>query len=82
MSYTSSAVIDRNQGVEYAEELETACRQIKNYVNNLETELKERAVLVEMLEQSQLYYDAQSSEANMVAMVSPAYHNQKMVSVC
>lgn len=61
---------DHSQGVEYAEELETACRQIKNFVNNLETEMKERAALVEMLEQSQLYYDAQSSEANMVAMVS------------
>jgi len=60
---------DRNQGIEYAEELEAACRQIKNYVNNLETEMKERAALLELLEQSQLYYDAQSSEANMVAMV-------------
>jgi hypothetical protein len=27
-------VTDRSQGVEYAEELETACRQIKNFVNN------------------------------------------------
>ena len=61
---------DRNQGIEYAEELEAACRQIKSYVNNLETEMKERAALVELLEQSQLYYDAQSSEANVVAMVS------------
>ena len=63
-------VKDRNQGIEYAEELEVACQQIKNYVNNLETEMRERTALVEMLEQSQLFYDAQSSEANMVAIVS------------
>jgi len=32
--------------------------------------MKERMALVEMLEQSELYYDAQASEANTVAMVS------------
>jgi len=61
---------DRNQGVEYANDLAESCRQVRTYVTNLETEMKERSSLVEMLEQSELYYDAQASEANTVSMVS------------
>jgi hypothetical protein len=60
---------DHQQSVEYADELAAACKQIQSYINNLQTEKKERLTLIELLEQSQLYYDAQSSEANMVAMV-------------
>jgi len=61
---------DRNQGVEYANDLAESCRQVRTYVTNLETEMKERSALIEMLEQSELYYDAQASEANTVSMVS------------
>jgi len=61
---------DRNQGAEYASDLAESCRQVRTYVTNLETEMKERAALIEMLQQSELYYDAQASEANTVAMVS------------
>ena len=61
---------DRNQGVEYANELAESCRQVRTYVTNLETEMKERSALIEMLEQSELYYDAQANEANTVSMVS------------
>jgi len=61
---------DRNQGVECANELAESCRQLRTYVTNLETEMKERSALIEMLEQSELYYDAQASEANTVSMVS------------
>jgi len=56
--------------VEYADDLAESCRQVRTFVTNLETETKERAALIEMLEQSELYYDAQSNEANTVAMVS------------
>jgi len=63
-------IADRNQGVDYANDLAESCRQVRTYVTNLETEMKERTALVEMLEQSELYYDAQASEANTVAMVS------------
>jgi len=65
-----TGIADRNQGVEYANDLAESCRQVRTYVANLETEIKERAALIEMLEQSELYYDAQASEANTVAMVS------------
>ena len=61
---------DRNQGVDYANDLAESCRQVRTYVTNLETEMKERTSLIEMLEQSEVYYDAQASEANTVAMVS------------
>jgi len=61
---------DRNQGVDYANDVAESCRQVRTYVTNLETEMKERAAMIEMLEQSELYYDAQLSEANTVAMVS------------
>jgi len=61
---------DRNQGVDYANDLAESCRQVRTYVANLETEMKERAALIEMLEQSELYYDAQASETNTVALVS------------
>ena len=43
---------------------------MRTYVTNLETEMKERSALIELLEQSELYYDAQASEANTVVMVS------------
>jgi len=61
---------DRNQGIEYANNVAESCQRVRNFVTNLETEMKERTALIEMLQQSELYYDAQSSEANTVAMVS------------
>ena len=56
--------------MEYADDMAESCRQVRTFVTNLETETKERAALIEMLEQSELYYDAQANEANTVAMVS------------
>lgn len=69
IQYEQQCCADRNQGVEYASDLAESCRQVRTYVTNLETEMKERTALIEMLEQSELYYDAQSSEANTVALV-------------
>lgn len=43
---------------------------MEDYVKSLERENADRVALIEMLEQSELYYDAQYGEAKIVANVS------------
>ena len=66
---------DRSQGKDFCGEFETACTKIDDYVNALSKEIQDRAALIEMLEQSELYYDAQYGEAKIVANVSIVYIN-------
>ena len=42
---------------------------MEDYVKSLEKEIADRTVLIEMLEQSELYYDSQYGEAKIVANV-------------
>ena len=62
--------LDRIHGKEFCQEFEDACNKMDDYVECLSKEIKDRTALIEMLEQSELYYDAQYGEAKIVANVS------------
>ena len=64
-------VLDRDRGREFSQQFEEACVKLEDYVAQVEGETKERTMLIELLEQSELFYDAQYSEAKIVANVSP-----------
>ena len=51
-------------------EFEGACGKMDDYVKCMEKEIADRNELIELLEQSELYYDAQYGEAKIVANVS------------
>ena len=69
-NYCNLSVIDRSQGKEFCADFELACTKLEDYVGALSQEIAGRTALIEMLEQSELYYDAQYGEAKIVANVS------------
>ncbi len=44
--------------------------KLEEYVTCVENEMKERSALIELLEEGEVYYDAQYGEAKIVANVS------------
>ena len=65
-----SCVSDRTHGKEFCQEFEDACTKMDDFVECVTKEIKDRTSLIEMLEQSELYYDTQYGEAKIVANVS------------
>ena len=63
-------ISDRTHGKEFCLEFEGACGKMDDYVKCMEKEIADRNELIELLEQSELYYDAQYGEAKIVANVS------------
>ena len=61
---------DKKHGKEFCHEFESACSKMDDYVKCVEREIADRNELIELLEQSELYYDAQYGEAKIVANVS------------
>lgn len=65
-----SSLPDRHECGQYADQADHCRTQLESYVSDLSHENQHRSVLIEMLEQSELFYDAQNSEAAIVATVS------------
>lgn len=63
---------DRHECGRYVDEANECQMQLESYVTDLQHENQHRSSLIEMLEQSELFYDAQNSEA---AIVATAYKN-------
>ena len=63
-------IADKAHGKEFSQQFEDTCVKVEDYVVQLERTIKERTSLIEMLEQSELFYDAQYGEAKIVANVS------------
>ncbi|XP_067003276.2 uncharacterized protein [Anabrus simplex] len=63
---------DRRQGDDVVAEVEEGASTLQHYTAALETEIKERMELIEMLEQGQNFYENQKGEAKVVAN---AYRN-------
>ena len=61
--------LDRAHGKDFCQEFEGACSKMDEYVKCVEKELSDRNELIELLEQSELYYEAQYGEAKIVANV-------------
>lgn len=61
---------DRHECGRYVDEANECQMLLESYVTDLQHENQHRSSLIEMLEQSELFYDAQNSEAAIVATVS------------
>ena len=62
--------VDRAHGKEFSQTFEESCLKLEDVLAMTEKQNVERQAMVEMLEQSELYYDAQYGEAKIVANVS------------
>lgn len=60
---------DRSHGKQYTQQIEDIHRHLEDYVNSLDKQTIERQTLLELLEQSELFYDAQYGEAKIVTNV-------------
>ena len=78
MRYLST---DRAHGREFSRQFEESCQKLDDYVHHLEVEIKDRADLTEMLEDSEIYYDAQYGEAKIVTNVSSVSFGETHISV-
>ncbi|XP_046403412.1 regulation of nuclear pre-mRNA domain-containing protein 2 [Ischnura elegans] len=58
---------DRRQGDDLVTEVDEGVAKMEAYVRALDLELKERAVLIELLDQGSVFYDTQKGEAKVVA---------------
>lgn len=62
-------VKDRSHGKQYTQPVEDSHCNLQEYVSSLEKEVKEKQTQQELLEQSELFYDAQYGEAKIVTNV-------------
>lgn len=61
---------DKAHGKQFSQQFEDSCSKLENYVSSAEQQIMEQKVMIEMLEQSQVFYDEQYREARIVANVS------------
>lgn len=60
---------DRSFVEDVEREVDTAVKSVECYVKALETEIKERTLVVDLLEQADQFYETQRSEVKIVANV-------------
>jgi len=65
--------LERIHGTQYAQHVEDAHRALEHYVVSLNIEAKDRTALLEVLEQSEIFYEAQFGEAKIVTNVCFIY---------
>ena len=69
-SKTKFNVKDKNQCAKFKVEFENSCLKLEEYIKRLESQAKNRKQLVQLMEQSEIFYDAQFKDAEMVHNVS------------
>ena len=62
--------VDRAGGKLFSQQFEDAADRLEEFVVAMEKEVKLRTQLVDLLEKSEIFYDAQMGEAKIVANVS------------
>ena len=62
--------LDKNQCAKFKIEFENSCLKLEEYIKRLENQASKRKQLVELMEQSEIFYDAQFKDAKMVHNVS------------
>ncbi|XP_061193179.1 regulation of nuclear pre-mRNA domain-containing protein 2-like [Saccostrea echinata] len=62
-----SQLKDRAHGKQFSQQFEDSCSKLENYVSSAEQQIQEQKVMIELLEQSQVFYDEQYREARIVA---------------
>ena len=60
---------DRSHGKLYAQQVEEIHKNLEDYVKSFEREMTDRERMIELLEQSEIFYDVQYGEAKIVANV-------------
>ena len=60
---------DRSHSKLYAQQVEEIHKNLDDYVKNVELEITDRQRLLDLLEQSEVFYDVQYGEAKIVANV-------------
>jgi hypothetical protein len=63
-------ISDRRHGADLVSEVDQGMVKIQSYVTSLKEEIKERAKLIELLEQGDVFYQHQRGEAKIVVTVS------------
>lgn len=70
---------DRHECGQYVDQVHESRVQLESYVMDLQNEIQDRTILIQLLEESELFYDVQNSEANIVAtvgdMIKISLHN-------
>lgn len=65
-----SSLKDRRRVEDAEKEVDLTVRNVENYVRSLEAEIRERAQVVELLEQADQFYETQRGEVKIVSNVS------------
>jgi hypothetical protein len=60
---------DRSHGKLYSQQVEDIHKNLTDYVSSVEREMADRQRMIELLEQSEIFYDVQYGEAKIVANV-------------
>jgi hypothetical protein len=61
--------LDRSHGKLYSQQVEDIHKNLTDYVSSVEKEMTDRQRMIELLEQSEIFYDVQYGEAKIVANV-------------
>ena len=63
-------ITDRHECGQYVDQVNESRVQLESYVMDLQNEIQDRTILIQLLEESELFYEVQNSEANIVGTVS------------
>ena len=62
--------VDRAGGKQFSKQFDDASTKLEDYVQSLTKEVEMRRKLVSLLDNGEIFYEAQNSEAKIVANVS------------
>jgi hypothetical protein len=61
---------DKNQCLQFKQEFQNSCLKVDEYIKQISLQIDEREQLTKLLEQSEIFYDAQYKDAKLVVNVS------------
>ncbi|KAK3098614.1 hypothetical protein FSP39_021237 [Pinctada imbricata] len=67
---------DRAHGKQFIQQFEDSCAKLENYMNGAEKKMTEEKELIEMLTESEVFYDEQYREAKIVANAYKNFGNR------
>jgi len=66
--------IDKNQCAKFKVEFENSCNKLEEFIHKLTEETEQRKILIQLLKQSEIFYDAQFKDATTVYNVIICKH--------
>ncbi len=61
---------DKTQCLKFKEDFQNSCLKLDDYIKQIQIQIQEREQLIKLLEQSEIFYDAQYKDAKLVVNVS------------